>query len=185
MSISRIENIQQVLESFTGTDGEPANELEKYLLNSMWVMLCAEFEGAVKDKVEEYIDLTKRNKAVKDMHICFLLQNFYGSNPDKEKFTIGEILGVYEKDKSGIDYSNFTRNKKARNKSFSIKNHFNSLGIFFIIHENTALKLLDGISSTRDSIVHGDHEISTTRKQLEENISTIKDIFKMLEAKLK
>ncbi len=185
MLISRLKNIQQVLKSFTGLDGEPGNEREKYLLNSMWVMLCAEFEGSIRDKVEEYIDLIKRKKEVKDMHVCFLLQNFYGSKNEKKEFTIGEILGVYKRDKSKINNLNFTKNRKVRNKSFSIKNLFNSLGIFFNSQENTKLKLLDGISSTRDSIVHGDYEISITRKQLEENIKTIKDIFRMLKAKLK
>ena len=178
----RLENISSVLKSFTGKNGEPKNDKEKYILNSMWVMLCSEFEGSIKDLVESYIDSVKQKINIKDMHICFLMQNFYGNKMD-DKFTVGQIMGLFNKKKDQITYSNFTRDKKIKNKSFSVENLFNSLGIFFEDDEKTKLKLLDGIASTRDSIVHGDHGISITRKQLEDSIKTINDIYQMLKSK--
>ena len=119
----------------------------------MWVMLCAEFEGSVKNMVESYIDSIKKDKNIEDMHICFLLQNFYG-NKEKEEFTIQNIVSLFKREKIDINYTNFTKNKKATYKSYSVEFLFNSLGIFFNEAELITLKLLDGIASTRDSISH-------------------------------
>lgn len=185
MLTSRLKIIREVLKKFTGKDGEPNNKMEAYVLKSMWVMLCAEFEGSIKDLVENYIDLVKKNQKIKDMHVCFLLQNFHGNKEDKNEFTISEIMSLFRKKNSGINYQNFTKNKKARYKQFSIEHLFNSLGLFFTDKENTTLKLLDGIASTRDSISHGDYQISITRKELETNISIIQKIYRMLKQKLK
>lgn len=181
----RLKNIQKILKKFTGVDGEPRNDEELYILKAMWVMLCAEFEGSIKDLVEYHIDSVKTTKAVKDMHVCFLLQNFFGSKEEKTEFTVGEIIGLFKKKKSDINYLNFTRNKKPTYKQFSVERLFNSLGIFFTEKEVTTLKLLDGIASTRDSISHGDKLISITRKELEANISVVKKIYRMLKRKLK
>ncbi|MBU3924337.1 hypothetical protein KJ854_00190 [Patescibacteria group bacterium] len=72
------------MKDFTGKNGEPKNDKELYVLKSMWVMMCAEFEGSLKDLVENYIDFVKRKKNIKDMHVCFLLQNFYGNKEEKK-----------------------------------------------------------------------------------------------------
>ncbi|MFH1049026.1 MAG: MAE_28990/MAE_18760 family HEPN-like nuclease [Patescibacteria group bacterium] len=173
------------MKDFTGKNGEPKNDKELYVLKSMWVMMCAEFEGSLKDLVENYIDFVKRKKNIKDMHVCFLLQNFYGNKEEKNVFTKREIMGLFKRKKSGISNLNFTKNKKSTYKSFSVEYLFNSLGIFFKDKEITDLKLLDGIASTRDSISHGDYQISITRKQLENNIPIIINIYKMLKGKLK
>jgi len=184
MLTSRLKNIQQVLKIFTG-DGEPHNDREKYILNSMWVMLFSEFEGSIKDLAENYINFVIKKKSVKDMHVCFLLQNFYGNKKDKDEFTKAEIMGLFKREKSKISISNFTRNKKPTYKSFTVEHLFNSLGVFLKEQEKTNLKLLDGIASTRDSISHGDYHVSITRKELEESIKTVKKIYKMLKTKLK
>lgn len=179
----RVKIIKKILKDFSGSNGEPDNEKEKYTLESMWVMLCAEFEGSVKELAEHYIDSIKRSKRVKDMHVSLLLQNFYGSR--EEELTVNKIINLFKRNKKDITYENFTRNKTTINKSFSVENLFNSLGIYFKPKEIIQLKLLDGIASTRDSIAHGDILISITRKQLEQNIVIVGRVFKMLKAKLK
>lgn len=155
------------------------------MLKSMWVMLCAEFEGSIKDLAETYIDNIKKTKKVNEMHICFLMQNFYGQKNEKDSFTLGEIIGVYKRKKRDIDYTNFTKDNKPKYKSFSVENLLNSLGIFLKDKEKTDLKLLDGIASTRDSISHGDYHIAITRKELEDSINIMKKIFTKLKRKLK
>lgn len=185
MLAKRLKSIQKILRDFTGKNGEPKDDKELYILKSMWIMLSAEFEGSLKDLAGGYIDSVKRKKDIKDMHVCFLLQNFYGSKEDKVEFSKGEILGLFKRKKSGISNLNFTKNKKPTYKSFAVEFLFNSLGIFFTDNELTDLKLLDGIASTRDSISHGDHLVLITRKELEKNMIVIKDIYKMLKKKLK
>ena len=183
---SRLKNIQNILKKFTGADGEPKNEEELYILKAMWIMLCAEFEGSIKDLVESHIDSVKSTKALKDMHVCFLLQNFFGNREEKTEFSVNDMIGLFKRKKSEINYLNFTRNKKPTYKQFSVERLFNSLGIFFTEKEIITLKLLDGIASTRDSISHGDKLISITRKQLlEDNIPIVKKVYNMLKRKLK
>lgn len=181
----RLKNINKILKKFSGENGEPANDTELYILKSMWVMLLAEFEGSLKDLVENYIDKLKRTRDVRDMHVCFLLQSFYGNLDQKEEFTINEIINVYRKEKSEITYLNFTRNKKATYKQFSVEKLFNSLGVFLSNEEATDLKRLDGIASTRDAISHGDYNISITCKELQENTKIVNNIYLMLKRKLK
>ncbi len=179
----RLKNIEEVLNRFTWEDGEPKDDHEVYILKSMWVMLCAEFEGSVKNMVESYIDSIKKDKNIEDMHICFLLQNFYG-NKEKEEFTIQNIVSLFKREKIDINYTNFTKNKKATYKSYSVEFLFNSLGIFFNEAELITLKLLDGIASTRDSISHWDHQIQITRKELKKNITITIDIFNLLKERI-
>lgn len=183
MLSSRLKVIKAVIQGFSGKDSEPGDDTEIYVLKSMWVMLMSEFEASIKDMVESYIDKIKKSKDVSDMHICFLIQNFYGNK--EEDLTIEKILSLYNKKKSDITYSNFTRNKKTKYKHEHIKKLFNMLGIFFTEKEDLRIKLLDGIASTRDSIAHGDYSVSVTSKQLKENIKTIIDIHKTLKTKLK
>ncbi len=183
MLSSRLKIVNQVINKFKGTDGEPDNDTEIYILKSMWVMLMSEFEGSVRDIVESYIDKIKKGKEINKIHICLLLQNFYG-NREKEELTIEKILNLYNKKKSEINYSNFTKNKKAKYKYDSVKKLFNSLGIFFKSKEDNRLRLLDGIASTRDSIAHGDHGISITSKQLKDDMKIIQGIYRMLKNKL-
>ncbi len=182
---TRIKNVQQILKTFTGLNREPRDEKEKYLLKSMWIMSCAEFEGSIKDLAETYIDNVKKIKKINQMHVCFLIQNFFGGKEEKDNFSIKEILGLYKKKKSGITYQNFTKNKKPIYKAHSVEYLFNSLGIFFNEKEQTDLKLLNGIASTRDAISHGDFQISITRKDLEDSIKILKKIYMQLKNKLK
>lgn len=178
----RLQNIKRVLKTFTGRNGEPNGNKteEKYILKSMWVMLLSELEGSIKDLVEAYIDKIKKGN-IKNIHICLLIQNFYGDK--EEELTVDKMLGLFNKKKEDITYLNFTKNKNVKQKSYSIEKLYNSLGIFLSDHEKTQLKLLDGITSTRDSIAHGDHDISITRKQLECNIKIVEGIYKFLKAK--
>ena len=180
----KLKIIKKVVKKFTGKDGEPLDEIERYILKSMWVMLMSEFEASIKDVVELYIDKIKKSKKVSEMHACFLIQNFYG-NKESEDLTVEKILGLYNKRKVDITYLNFTRNKKVKYKHEHVKKLFNSLGIFFTEKEDVKIKLLDGIASTRDSIAHGDYSVSVTSKQLLENIKTVTEIYKILKNKLK
>lgn len=185
MLSSRLKNIQKVLNGFTGINGEPKDAKELYVLKAMWVMLCAEFEGSLKDQVEKYIDSVKKHKNVRDMHVCFLLQNFNSEFEDKGKLNKKIIFGLFNRKRSEIDSKNFLNTKKAIYKSEAVEYLFNSLGIFLVSGESESLRLLDGIASTRDSISHGHTSISITRKQLENNIPIIKNIYFMLKRKLR
>jgi|SRR5680860_850262 len=185
MLILRLKNIQKILKKFTGVNGEPKNDEEQYILKAMWVMLCAEFEGSIKDLVENYIDSVKKAKKVEDMHICFLLQGYYGKSEEKGKLAKKNIFQLFKIKKEEINRNNFINNKKAIYKQEAIEDLFNSLGIFFTKKEITMLKQLDSIASSRDSISHGDKLISITRKELEDNIPIVKKIYNMLKRKLK
>src|SRR3989338_10784712 len=142
MLTSRFKNIKKILKDFTGKNGEPKNNKEFYVLKSMWVMMCAEFEGSLKDSVENYIDCIKTKNDIKDMLVCFLLQNFHGNKDEKNEFSIKEIMGLFKNKKSDINYLNFTKNKKATYKSYAVEHLFNSLGIFLKGEEIINLKIL-------------------------------------------
>lgn len=180
---SRLLHLKCVLNTLTGENGEPNSRkpAEKYILKSMWLMLLSEFEGSIKDLAEGYIDKLKTGK-INDMHICFLVQNFHGDIDSS--LSVNQIINLYKKNKTDIAYTNFTKNKTVRQKSFSVERLFNTLGIFFSDAEKTQLKLLDGISSTRDAIAHGDHGISITRKELEDAIIIVQNIFKLLKSRV-
>ncbi|MCW7483206.1 MAE_28990/MAE_18760 family HEPN-like nuclease [Leptospira kanakyensis] len=173
--------VEHTISGFTGTNGEPADDKEFYILKSMWVMMMSEFEGSVKDEVEIYIDKIKL-KPINQIHICLLLKNFYGDSA--EPLSIDNILGVYKRQTNEITYKNFTKDRKPKNKSHSIENLFNSLGLFFTEDEKILLKIIDGISSTRDAIAHGDRSISITKSELESSIGKLKEAFQMLTNKL-
>lgn len=177
----RIENITSIVNQFTGRDGEPGDQKEIYILKSMWVMMLSEFEGSIKDLVESYIDRVKKLN-IEQIHICLLLQHFHSQSG--ENITINNVMSVYKRNPNDISYLNFTREKKPKYKSHSVQKLFNSLGIFFSSEENTSLKKLDGIASTRDSIAHGDNNVEITKKELEQELLVIENIFSMLESKL-
>lgn len=177
----RIENITSIVNQFTGRDGEPSNEKERYILKAMWVMMLSEFEGSIKDLVESYIDRVKQLD-IEQIHICLLLQHFYSKSEDNIK--ISNVISVYKKDPNEISYLHFTRDYKPKYKSASVQKLFNSLGIFFSSEERTSLQLLDGVASTRDSIAHGDNNVQITKTELEGSLLIIKNIFNMLESKL-
>jgi hypothetical protein len=181
MIIQRAQNIISIVNQFEGANSEPSNDLEFYILKSMWIMMLSEFEGSVKDLVESHIDNVKK-KNINDIHICLLLQNFYSK--DEENITIGNVTSVYKKDPNAISYRNFTKDYKAKYKAASVEKLFNTLGVFFSPSEITKLKMLDGIASTRDSIAHGDSGVQITKKELEERLDDLKAVFNMLEGKL-
>lgn len=173
--------ILSVLNSFSGRDGEPKDDSEKYILNSMWVMMMSEFEASVKTKVEKYIDSIKRNN-ISDIHVCLLVKNFYGKK-DIE-LTINKIVNLYKKNTSDISYENFTRDRVPKYKSQAIEKLFNSLGLFFSDEEKTQLDILNGLASTRDSIAHGDIGIQITRNELETNLVDLEELTTVLDQKL-
>ncbi len=178
---ARVQNIIDVANKFTGTDGEPCEGTEFYILKSMWVMMLSELEGSIKELAEFYIDEVKKSEIHK-INICLLLQNFYPNS--EENLTINKVISVYKKNPKDIDYRNFTRNYKPKYKSQAVEKLFNTLGIFFSEEEITSLKMLDGIASTRDSIAHGDNQIQITKKELEERLLEIKNTYNMLKNKL-
>lgn len=182
MIVQRAQNIIDIVSQFRGTNSEPSNECEIYILKSMWIMMLSEFEGSIKDLVESHIDAVKRQN-INDIHICLLLQHFH-SKPE-ENITINNIISVYKKDPNEINYRNFTRDYKAKYKSNPVEKLFNTLGVFFSPSEITKLKMLDGIASTRDSIAHGDTNVQITKRELEERLSDLQEIFSLLEKKLK
>ena len=184
MLSTRLKAIKKVVSEFKGVNNEPSNVVENYILKSMWVMLMSEFEASIKDIVESYIDEIKKKKKISEIHICLLLQNFYGNKED-ESLTVQKVLDLHNRKKKDIEYRNFTKNKKVKYKYDHIKTLFNSLGIFFKNEEDLKIRLLDGIASTRDSIAHGDHGISITSKQLSEDIITVTTVYKILKKKLK
>ncbi|WP_061222949.1 HEPN domain-containing protein [Leptospira weilii] len=182
MITTNFEQIKKIIARFSGKNGEPIDEVEFYQLKSMWVMMVSEFEGVLKDGVEQYIDNIKLLPMEK-IHICLLLQNFYGNS--KELLNVSEILHVYKKDKAEITYKNFTKDQKPKNKSHSIESLFNSLGLFFSNEEIIMIKQIDGISSTRDSIAHGNTSINITKSELEKSMNKLAYAYDMLSQKLK
>ena len=113
----RINHIRTIIGTFTGKDGEPKDDLEFYILKSMWIMMLSEFEGSLKDLVESYIDEVK-NMKIKDINVCVLLQPFF---PNKENFTMENVIKIYKEDPKKITYLNFTRNKQVRYKSGAVQ----------------------------------------------------------------
>jgi len=177
----RTQQIASIVGGFTGRYGEPGNDQERYILKSMWVMMLSEFEGSIRVLVEEYITEIK-SKPINEIHVCLLLQNFHSDS--KENFTINDIIDVYKKTTNEISYRNFTRNNKPKYNSDSVEKLFNTLGLFFTQEENLSLKMLNGITTTRNAIAHGDHNVEITKSELESKLEDILNIFNMLKAKL-
>jgi hypothetical protein len=180
MISNRIQTITSILDGFTGNDNEPANDSEFYILKSMWVMMMSEFEGTLKDSVESHIDRVK-NLEVKDIPLCILLQHTF---PNKDSFTMDDVIKVYKQDPKKISYLNFTKNKKIKYKPDSVQNLFITLGIILSSQEMDKVRLLEGMASTRDAIAHGDQQISITRSEIEQRLIEIKEIYSILERKL-
>ncbi len=176
MILYKFKHIKKTVSRFSGMNNEPKDEVEFYLLKSMWVMMLAEFEGIIKDEIEEYIDKIKL-LPIEKIHICLLVQNFYGDS--KEQLNVNEILNVYKKNRSDITYKNFTKDRKPKNKSHAIESLFNSLGIFFSEEENIIIKKIDGITSTRDSIAHGNSSINITKKELTNSMKVLSNAYYM------
>jgi len=181
MIVQRAQNIVNIVNQFQGANSEPSNESEFYILKSMWIMMLSEFEGSIKDLVESYIDDVKKEN-INDIHICLLLQHFYSKS--EKNISISNVVTVYKKNPSEINYKNFTRDYKPKYKSDAVEKLFNTLGIFFSPPELSKLKMLDGIASTRDSIAHGDTNVQITKKELEERLSDLQAVFSLLESKL-
>lgn len=178
----RLNSIRAILNEFTGKEGEPGNDNERYILKSLWIMMVSEFEGFIQDAVENYLDLIK-SKPSSEIHVCLLLQNFYGDSEDP--LTVNKVIGVYKKDSSKITYRNFTRNFKPKNKTVSLESLYNKLGIFFSDSEKSIIKKIDSISSTRDSIAHGDKSVAITRSEMVSRLDELEIISLTLLKKLK
>ncbi|PTQ86482.1 HEPN domain-containing protein [Nitrosomonas ureae] len=173
--------ILNVLAKFSGTEGEPKNEIELYILHSMWVMMLSEFEASIKSIAENYIDKIKK-KDISDIHVCLLIKQFCSKSNDT--LTIEKIISCYKKDPKDINYRNFTKDKVPKYKFSAVEKLFNSLGIFFTESERTLLLTLDSVASTRDAIAHGDIGVQITRKELELELDKLVSISRMLNSKL-
>lgn len=173
--------ILEVLNSFTGRDGEPRSDREVYTLKAMWIMMMSEFEACIKSKVENYIDKVKLND-IKDIHVCLLTRNFFGNK--NEELTLSKIISFYKEDTSNITYKNFTRDQVPKYKSKAIEKLFNNLGIFLDPADHSSILILDSMASTRDAIAHGDTQVAITRKELQENLTNVEDILTMLQENL-
>jgi len=175
------DRILSVLNLFTGRDGEPGREEEVYILKAMWLMMLSEFEASLKLKAESYIDRIKENK-IEDIHVCLLIRNFFGNK--KEELTANKIIALYKKSPDEIRYRNFTKDRVPKYKPQAVEKLFNNLGIFFSEDDISALHFLNSVSSTRDSIAHGDINVQITRKELEERLEDMINIMQILEEKL-
>ncbi|MEY8215963.1 MAG: HEPN domain-containing protein [Colwellia sp.] len=173
--------ILEVIDGFTGTDGEPRGDGERYVLKSMWLMMMSEFEAVIKTKVENYIDVVKQ-RDINDIHVCLLTRNFFGDK--KEALTLNRIISFYKKNPTQISYANFTRDRVPKYKSEAVIKLFNNLGIFFDEEESISISFLDGIAQTRDAIAHGDTNVAITRSELQNNITILSDIMITLQGKL-
>jgi hypothetical protein len=180
---SNTQTVKNIINKFTGTNGEPAPGTDEfYILKSMWVMMLSEFEGSLKSLVESHIDKVKQ-KPVNKIHICLLLTHFHPNSEDK--LTVNQIVSVHKKNPSEITYAHFTRDYVPKYKSKAVEKLFNALGIFFDEEELTSLKNLDGIGSTRDAIAHGDREIQITCAELKNRLKDIEKIYAFLKKRLK
>lgn len=94
------------------------------------------------------------------------------------------IMELFKGSVKDIKYDLFTRNKITRYKAEPVAELLNYLGIFISEEEMMKLKMLDGIASTRDAIAHGDSGITITRKELEDNVILVLEIYQLLRAKL-
>lgn len=175
------DRISQVLQTFTGRDGEPREDTEIYILKAMWLMMLSEFEASLKSKVESYIDQIKI-KDISEIHICLLIRNFLGDK--QEELTLNKIVSYYKKNSNEISYRNFTQDKVPKYKAAAVEKLFNNLGIFFSTEESTLITELDSIASTRDAIAHGDIGVQITRKQMEEQLDKLSEIMELLNNKL-
>lgn len=173
--------ILNVLSTFTGREGEPGGDHEKYTLKAMWIMMLSEFESSIKLIVENYIDRIKSND-ISNIHICLLIRNFFGNK--QEELTVNKIISFYKKNPNEINYSNFTRDRVPKYKAQSVEKLFNSLGIFFSEEELISLSILDSIASTRDAIAHGDIGVEITRRELETHLGKLDEIMELLTSKL-
>ena len=176
------ERIVSIVGAFSGKDGEPDDDDQQYILKAMWIMMLSEFEGSVKDAVEEYIDHVK-TKNINDIHICLLMQNFY---PDagEEGVKINNLISVYKKSPSEITYGRFTKDYKAKYKSASIEKLFNTLGVFLTEDELLCLRKIDGYASTRDSIAHGDIDVQITKKEIVSTLEELRNLFSLLSGRI-
>ena len=174
------ETITNILNTFSGRDGEPSSDSEIYILKSMWLMMLSEFEASIKDIVENYIDIIKNND-IKDINVCLLVRNFHGNK--EEELTLPKIISFYKKSVSDISYRNFTRDRVPKYKSKPIENLYNNLGLFFEDNEQSQLSILDGIASTRDSIAHGDLGVQITKRELLDQLNNLENLLIMLKDK--
>ncbi len=176
----RTRQIKAIVAKLSGKNGEPANARERYILNSMWVMMLAEFEGSIKALVETHIDKVKK-LPIEKIHTCLLMQHFF---PDKDgKISLENIISVHTEDPQNINYAHFTRDKKPKYKSDKVQRLFNSIGVFFSPAEITQLRTIDAIASTRDSIAHGDVGVQITHKELLARLNDLYGIYDLLKRK--
>lgn len=173
--------IEDILNKFTGRDGEPNGDSEIYILKSMWLMMLSEFEASIKNIAENYIDLIKR-KDINDIHICLLIRNFHGNK--EEELTLNKITSFYKKNVSDISYRNFTKDHVPKYKSEAVSKLFNYLGVFLDNDETLQLSNLDSAASTRDSIAHGDLNIQITKTELLGHLVSLDSILILLKTKL-
>lgn len=120
--------ILAVLNTFTGREGEPGNEIELYTLKAMWLMMLSEFEASVKQCAENYIDRIKI-RDISEIHVCLLIRNFHGDSDND--LTLNKIVSFYRKNPVDINYRNFTKDRVPKYKTKAVEKLFNNMGIFF------------------------------------------------------
>jgi hypothetical protein len=183
----RLKNIKKVLKTFDSENmrsGEPKDEIELYILKSLWVMLCAEFEGCLKDLIYDHIEKIKNEKNLQKMHPILIMRNNWGDR----KFSTDEFFSFINDERNMKDYTiskyNFVSEIETCYKPNSIEKVFNRLGIFFDKIDKSTIQNLRPIACTRDSIAHGDRNISITKKELETHINEVEKIYELLKNKL-
>lgn len=175
------QRILEVLNTFTGLNGEPRGPAQSYVLKSLWIMMMSEFEASLKSKVECYIDTIKTGP-IEDIHVCLLVRNFFGDK--QEDLTLSKIVSYYKKNPNTISYRHFTQDRVPKYKSAAVEKLYNNLGIFLTTSELSSLSALDSMASTRDSIAHGDTGVAITRRELSDNLDTLESLMTLLEGKL-
>jgi len=180
MISEQLSNIKEVLNTFKGINGEPKGGVERYILKASWVMVCAEFEGCLKEIVRNYIDQIKNIEDLKQIHPCLIAKSEFGNG----NFNIGKLITIFKEGQNKISHKNILVDNATLYRMHPIRQLFDSMGIFLSDEERSQMKLLDGIAKTRDSIAHGDRAVEITRKELEANITKITDIYHLLESKL-
>lgn len=166
LNLSKIQNILAISQSW-----EP--NCRYYLINSLWVMACCEFENQFRTLVENYVTNAIAGN-FENTHINILLIGFYG---DSKSFNFKDILDIR------------TRITADPNFNFKLENFINgfqgismksmekmliSLGINITIELKNHLRNIDAVYSTRIAIVHtNEGDGQKTTKDIQDAISVL------------
>ena len=164
----------------------PNNKHEGYILAAMWVMMVAEFEGSIKELVEDYIEKIKLLD-ISEIHACILWQNFVQKDNQKDntKPNATRIIELYNNNYNPKDISakKITGDFKPRQSAKAIAEMFHALGVY-VDEEDSVLKKLDAINSTRNQIAHSGGGVDVAATDLNRAFTDVLEIYQMLEKKL-